>query len=120
MLGRRAGASRASRMRSRMASGTNSARKLAHYAISECSTKASPIWLWRFRAAAEQKTWSGARSRRGEQYMRGIAQTIGEFRQQTSGGASRAAQDPGARKGPPPATDHGCNCARVTARLEPL
>src|SRR5262249_60870937 len=99
MLGRRAGASRASRMRSRMASGTNSARKLAHYAISECSTKASPIWLWRFRAAAEQKTWSGARSRRGEQEMRGIAQTIGEVRQQTGGGGTRYRRKRGGRRG---------------------
>jgi hypothetical protein len=45
-------------------------KKLAHCAISGCSTKASPIWLWRFRAAAEQKTWSGARSRRACQYTR--------------------------------------------------
>jgi hypothetical protein len=37
--------------------------------------KASPIWSWRFRAA-ERKTWSGAR-----QYMRLIAQTIGNFSQ---------------------------------------
>ena len=61
---------RESRMGSRMANGTNSAKKPAHCAISVCSTKASPIWLWRFRAAAEQKTWSGARSTRAWQYMR--------------------------------------------------
>ena len=64
------GACRASRMGSRRGNGTNSAKKLAHYAISGCSTKASPIWLWRFRAAAEQKTSSGARSRRAWQYIR--------------------------------------------------
>jgi hypothetical protein len=45
-------------------------KKLAHCAISVCSMKANPIWLWRFRAVAELKTWSGARSRRAWQYMR--------------------------------------------------
>jgi hypothetical protein len=57
-------------MRSRRASGMKSARKLAHCAINGCSRKASPNWSWRFRAAAERKTWSGARSRRACQYMR--------------------------------------------------
>jgi len=39
-------------------------------AISGCSMKASPIWLWRFRAVAERKTWLGARSGQAWQYMR--------------------------------------------------
>ena len=32
--------------------------------------KPDPIWSWRFRVLAEQKTWSGARSRPACQYMR--------------------------------------------------